>query len=155
MTPKTPQKDLFGILRDKKVLILRILIVLVVISGTWLILEGRKIEILSDKTEYQKGENLKLKIKNRLIENICFSSCYPYLLERQDREWKSYIYGECQEADINETCIKPGQTKAFEITLFQTEQGLHRIRVSVCKDCKTGEDFKSGESFYSNEFEIK
>ena len=45
--------------------------------------------IRTDKTEYQPGENLKIKIKNNFKEQICFSSCYPYLLEKKNGEWKN------------------------------------------------------------------
>lgn len=137
------------------ILILGVLIIIIIFSGVWLSLEEKKVEVLTDKTEYQKEESLNVNIKNNLTENICFSSCYPYLLEKQNGEWKSYDYGECQKSDVNETCIESGQIRDFEITLSQTEEDYHRIAIPICIDCKLGEEFKESKRFYSNEFTIK
>jgi hypothetical protein len=123
----------------------------------------QKVNILTDKTEYQQGESLKVNIKNNLIKNICFSSCYPYYLEREKSEpssptriWEIYLYSECDQEDLNEKCIEPGKTKVFEINLLEyIEVGFHRIALPVCAGCKVGEKFKESKRFYSNKFLIK
>ena len=103
--------------------------------------------IETQKTEYQIGEALKLVIKNNFNRNICFSSCYPYYLEKKNGEWKSYPYEECPEANVNETCIEANKEKFFEIDLTLVKLGLHRIAVPICIDCKKGSDFKESKRF--------
>jgi hypothetical protein len=123
----------------------------------------QKVNILTDKTEYHQGESLKVNIKNNLIKNICFSSCYPYYLEREKSEpgsptkiWEIYLYSKCDRENLNEKCIEPGKTKAFEINLSEyVEVGFHRIALPVCVGCKVGEKFKESKRFYSNEFLVK
>ena len=118
-------------------------------------LEKGGISIITDKTEYEAGSNLKVKIKNNFGEQICFSSCYPYLLESKNEKWESYKYIECQKFNGNGHCIKAGDLKAFELTLPQVPEGLHRLAIPVCFDCKSEESFKEEQKFYSNEFWIR
>ncbi len=111
--------------------------------------------VLTDKTEYNIGETLKITIKNNLRKNICFSSCYPYYLEiKEGQEWKPYSYGVCGKSDIIEYCVNSRENKTFEIDLFSASKGHHRISIPVSFDLKTGEKFKEDKRFYSNEFEI-
>ncbi len=111
--------------------------------------------IQTDKTEYQPGDTLKVKIKNNIGKNISFSSCYPYYLERKNEKWESYKYTECHELNGNGHYIAPKQEKTFEIILPETLDGLHRLAIPVCIDCKNNDFFRDDKRFYSNEFTIK
>lgn len=145
-------------MRNKQLLIVLITLIILVGFGLiwrnyWILKE--EVLIATDNTKYEKEGVLKITVTNNLRRNICFSSCYPYYLEKKNGEWKSYIYGDCQETNLNETCINPGQEKTFEINLSLVEKGLHRIAVPVCTGCKIGENFREDKRFYSNEFMIK
>lgn len=124
----------------------------------WQIYFGR-VSLITDKTEYAKKETLRITIKNNLKRDICFSSCYPYYLEKKEeksRKWKPYPYGECGTKNLVEKCLESGGTKIFELNLLLFyNTGSHRIAVPVCFDCKPGEDFKESKRFYSNKFTIK
>jgi hypothetical protein len=135
------------------------LIILVLVSVFliwWKYQISGNVSIVTDKKEYEIEEVLKLTIENNLNKNICFSSCYPYYLERKNGEWKSYPYGKCQKTDLVINCIKPGEKKAFQIDdLSYAKEGLHRLSIPVCINCKLVDPFKEEKRFYSNEFRIK
>jgi hypothetical protein len=97
---------------------------------------------------------LRIKIKNVSSKNVCFSSCYPYFLEKKDKEWKPYSYEGCPKENINQFCLKPKETKVYEI-LGEKEKGIHRIVLPACLGCNAGEVFRNDKIFYSNEFIIK
>lgn len=141
----------------KKYLIIFFLIFLIVLLINWL--TGRdfgEISITTDKAEYEAGGILIVKIKNNFWKSICFSSCYPYLLERlQDGKWGSYQYTECYDFNGNGDCVEAKKEKVFELTLFSVEKGLHRLVLPVCINCKNEKTFREDRKFYSNEFEIK
>ena len=145
----------------KKYLILFFLIIFVVILLIgWMGWKGyqlqkRDLSIVTDKTEYESGGILKVKIKNNFGENICFSSCYPYLLENKNENWESYKYAECQKFNGNGSCIEARKEKAFELTLPEAPEGLHRLAIPVCIGCQNEDTFKEDARFYSNEFTIK
>ena len=145
----------------KKYLILFFLILLVIILLiVWMGWKGYQLQkgeilIKTDKTEYESGGILKVKIKNNFREQICFSSCYPYLLESKNENWESYKYAECQKLDGNGHCMKAGELKAFELTLPQISDGSHRLAIPVCVGCKSEGTFQENQRFYSNEFSIK
>jgi len=111
--------------------------------------------ITTEKAEYLAGDNLRLKIKNDSGKELCFSTCYPYFLERKEENWERYNYVECKQTNIHNGCIKSEKEKAFELTLPEVEAGLHRLVVPVCSECKPEEGFKEETEFYSNEFLIK
>lgn len=113
------------------------------------------VSIQTDKTEYQPGDILKVKIKNDFRKTISFSSCYPYYLERKSEKWESYNYAECQDVNENWHYIEPQKEKAFEITLPEVSEGLHRLAIPICIGCKEKESFREDKKFYSNEFLIK
>jgi len=148
----------------KKNLILTISIILLILLGIgWL---GWKryevsvngISISTDRREYAKGENPKIKIKNNLEKTVCFSSCYPYYLERNNGKLKPYSYSsDCLSPDLSEVCIEPGQVKAFELILdgVEVEEAFHRVAVPACIGCALKESFRKDKIFYSNRFEIK
>ena len=128
-------------------------LILIAIQGHYQ--KKEEVTISLDKISYQRGEKLKIAIENNSPKNICFSSCYPYLLEKKNEEWKSYTYEDCQKADVNEYCINTDEKKAFEVELPLVETGSHRISLPVCLGCKEGEEFKENKRFYSSEFIIK
>jgi len=113
------------------------------------------VSVLTQKNEYLQGENLKVKITNKSGKTFCFSTCFPYLLEKKDKTWESHKYVECNQVNIHDSCIENEKTRAFELTLPKGISGLHRIAIPVCSDCKEGIPFKEEAKFYSNEFVIK
>jgi len=114
------------------------------------------VSIYSDKEEYLKRESLKVAIRNNLGKTVCFSSCYPYLLEKKNsnEEWEKYLYVGCEEENVARDCIESQKVKAFEI-LSEIEKGVHRLYLSACIGCKAGERFREDKVFYSNDFLIK
>lgn len=147
----------------RKILTLIILIVTLLILVVGLLAwKGYKLKkegatITTYKMEYLQGENPKVKIENNSKERICSSSCYPYYLENNNGGFKSYKYGSCPKDNVVETCIEPGQIKAFELLLdkTKTEKGIHRIAVPACIGCAIQDNFRQDKFFYSNEFTIK
>ena len=144
---------------NKKVLagILIILVLIVLMALLW---KGQKVIIKTDKAEYDNASVMRVKIKNYSLDNICFSSCYPYYLEWKTGplasiEWSAYPYESCSDRDLAEKCLGPLRTKSFEIDLPRVKQGVHRISVPVCQNQGLGSEFKETGRFYSNEFEIK
>jgi len=145
--------------------VILIIIVLVLITGCvawkgYQIKKGKErgASIISTyQTEYAEGENPRIKINNNTDKTICFSSCYPYYLEKDDGSSQAYNYGSCPYADVAQPCMKPGDVKAFEILLdkMKIDKGTHRIAVPACVDCALQESFRRDEWFYSNEFVIK
>lgn len=111
--------------------------------------------ITTEKTEYLVGDNLRLKIKNNYGKELCFSTCYPYFLERKDQNWQRYSYVECNKINIHNGCIRNNQEKAFELTLPKVQSGVHRLVVPLCADCDLDENFQPELNFYSNEFIVK
>jgi len=148
----------------KKLFISIILIIFLIFLGIgWLGWRGyqttvRGILISTNQKEYAKGDNPKIKIKNNLRKTVCFSSCYPYYLEKNNGSLKSYHYNNnCLFPDLAETCIEPGEVKAFELLLDKMEiaQTTHRIAVPACIGCALKENFRKDKIFYSNRFTIK
>ena len=113
------------------------------------------LSIATDKTEYDKEGILRLKIKNGSREDVCFSSCYPYLLERKEGTWLGYEYAECTNLNSRDGCVKTKQEKAFELTLPKVPSGVHRLAIPACVSCHDKDIFEEKNRFYSNEFVIK
>ena len=119
-----------------------------------------EVNVSTEKTEYNIGDILKVKIENDLKERICFSSCYPYYLEKkEEEEWKSYNYMDCSDSNLVESCVNPRKVKAFEITISSEDlekinPGFHRIAIPACVGCNVDEEFREDQRFYSNEFVI-
>ncbi len=111
--------------------------------------------IKTDRGEYSKSDAVKVAIKNNLGKNICFSSCYPYYLEKKDGSWDLYSYSECQKTNINDICLTAHQAKFFEIDLSFITKGIHRLVIPVCLNCKDRDGFREDSKFYSNEFSVK
>ena len=117
---------------------------------------AKVVEITLDKQEYETDSDLRLKIKNNLDKKICFSSCYPYYLDKKrEQDWKGYSYPECETNNLAEICLNPGETKAFEFSLLSfSSKGTHRVSIPTCSECNIGQEFKQEKCFYSNEFFI-
>ena len=114
------------------------------------------VSITTEKSEYKKGVSIIVKIANETNRNICFSSCYPYYLEKKNGQWKSYLYDNCPRLDLTGNCIRPKGEKLFQIEdLSYAKEGLHRLAIPVCLGCNLVENFKESKRFYSNEFLIK
>jgi len=135
------------------------ILVIIILIGILLIWKNYQasgsVLIQTDKTEYQPGDILKVKIKNNFRKEISFSSCYPYYLERKNEKWESYKYTECRDFNGQGNSIEVRKEKAFEITLPDIPDGLHRLSIPVCIDCKEKDPFREDKRFYSNEFLIK
>ncbi len=114
-----------------------------------------EVNIITDAKEYGRGDVLKVKIENNLKENICFSSCYPYNIEKKNGEWSSYSYEDCLDSNLNENCIDSRQVKAFELIVPSIDVGFHRLGISACIGCDVDEIFEQGQKLYSNDFLIK
>lgn len=115
----------------------------------------RGVTISTDKSEYSPGDSLKVKIENQMDKKICFSSCYPYYIQRKGENWENYHYVECEKQDVAENCVEPNSVKAFELTLPKIMNGIHRLFVSSCVGCELRDKFKNSENFFSNRFFIK
>lgn len=124
--------------------------VLIVILG-----KSGGVEVSTDKLEYAPGDSQIVSIKNDLGNTVCFSSCYPYRLEKRDDEWDAYEYDECPDKDVADVCLGQGEAKKFKITLDEAKAGVHRISIGACVGCSVGESFKEDKIFYSNSFEVK
>ena len=112
--------------------------------------------VITYKNEYLSGDNLKVKIANNLGKNICFSTCYPYRLEKKDKTWQSYKYVECDRDNIHNGCVDNGKTKAFELTLPESISGTHRLAIPICSTaCGEGQSFREESILYSNEFIVR
>jgi len=111
----------------------------------------------TEKSNYSHGDELKVEIKNKEGKNICFSSCYPYVIQTKNGTWNNYSYSECSKDNIAETCIEPNQSKAFAIILNEMflKTSVHRLAIPACIGCVIGEQFRVDKIIYSNEFEIK
>lgn len=113
------------------------------------------INILTDKKEYEVGDELRVKIENNSQENICFSSCYPYYIERKNVTWERYRYQDCPEEDKISNCVEANSVKAFELTIPKITEGSHRLLVRACINCGLDGIFKEDKNLFSNQFIIK
>lgn len=145
---------------ENKDLILLIVLITLVGAGLWWqerdhTLETVSVFVRTDRIEYNKNDALKVIIENNLGKSICFSSCYPYYLEKKNGGWESYSYSKCSKSDINDICLVGHQAKFFEIGLSFITEGIHRLAVPVCLNCKDRDSFREDNKFYSNEFKVK
>ncbi len=146
-------------LKFKKRYFIYVLIFLIVLAISVLalfFLRSQKIIVITTEQEYINGQDLKLEIKNSFLnKEFCFSSCYPYFLEKNNGTWRPYFYIECPFSDEVSKCIEPKKLSAFLISLPLVNVGKHRISVPVCEDCLPGQSFHETSRIFSNEFEIK
>lgn len=137
---------------SNKILIVFLILVILII----LLVVNQRLIATTDKREYLAEETLKVNLRNYFFsKSLCFSSCYPYFIEKGNGTWKAYKYQECQDSDKVEKCVRPGELLGFAIPLPKIENGAHRISIPVYKDGEVGQDFEENFRFYSNIFEIK
>lgn len=114
------------------------------------------LSIHTDKEEYDHKDKAIIIIENISDNNVCFSSCYPFYIQKKDMTWENFKYGQCLQKDVAETCINPYGKKAFEVSL--EDMGIasanHRFVVTACLNCNIGDDFRIDEIFFSNEFKV-
>jgi len=150
-------------MNKKDILIIISVILLLAVGGTifYIILlrsshENKNgVNILTDKKEYSPGDTLKVKIENNSGEMICFSSCYPYYLQRKNADWENYSYDDCNKENIADKCIDPQSVKAFELTIPKIQEGAHRLMIGACVGCRLEESFRADENLFSNDFVVK
>lgn len=136
-------------MNNKKLSIILIIIIILVYGRLifkWknykIALTFASVSILTDKKEYEEKGILKLKIKNNSLKKICFSTCYPYYLEGKNSNWESYEYEECRGFNGNGHCLEPKREKAFELTLPNIQEGIYRLAIPVCSNCKDEQAFQ-------------
>jgi len=113
------------------------------------------VKILTDKDQYSPGDTLKVKIENNSENKICFSSCYPYYIQKKNGNWENYRYIDCPNDDIVDNCVEPANVKAFELVLPHIASGPHRLAIGACTTCQLKELFEKEENFFSNRFFVK
>lgn len=114
------------------------------------------VSIELNKQMYNRGEEIRITVRNNSFGQICFSSCFPYYLQRKDKNWHSYDYPSCPEKNMNIPCLSSGQTRKFKFELGQSLQdGLHRIAVPINKKATAGEGFEEDQKVHSPPFEVK
>lgn len=144
------KKDILTILGGLIILALIILAVYLIPDD---VLE--EVNIITNAGEYSAGDVLKIRVENNLKESVCFSSCYPYTIEKKNGEWTPYHYESCLENNLNQSCIGSREIKAFELVVPFIETGFHRLSISACVGCSANQIFREGKKFYSNDFLIK
>ena len=145
--------------------IIRIFVVIIFVIGIfgiieWIIWESyqnHEVLIVTDSIKYQLEGALRVRIENNSEDLFCFSSQIPYYLERKkELAWISYKYAEVLEErrDLIIRCVDSKKVKAFKLYLFGGE-GVHRLTIPMCVNCKIGDEFKRDKVFYSNSFLVK
>jgi len=117
----------------------------------------KEITIMTDKTEYEQGEIVKITVRNSLNEAVCFESCNTYYFQKKNWTWEEYLAKKC-EVDFIKECIDFSKNKEFEIEFFKTdfEKGTYRIAVPIYTACQNKEfPCEKKEIIYSDEFTIK
>lgn len=119
--------------------------------------EKEGISVLTEKVKYFPEEDLRVKVDNQRDEVLCFSSCYPYYLQKKNskNEWDTFSYVACQKEDIVTQCIEPKKSKTFETVLPYLANGVYRLAISACLGCNINDKFEEEKKFYSNEFIVK
>jgi len=144
--------------RDIVIIIFGLIILVAIIFISYFLPEkasNGEIIVLTDKQEYSPGDNLKVKIGNDTEDDICFSTCYPYFIERKEDQWITYKYKQCLEEDKVDSCVNAREVKAFELDLSSIGKGFHRLVIQACVGCKTHELFTKEKELISNQFIIK
>jgi len=116
---------------------------------------AKPVRAVTDRVEYKIGDALEITIQNSLDKPICFSSCYPYLVEKRDKKgnWISYSYSACDDQDLPSNCMAAGAKKIFRLALDEAENGLNRLKIPVCVDCGN-QPFQADFTYYSNNFRV-
>ena len=146
-----------GFIKEDLIIITAGVVLLIIIFLVSYIFPKEKegVAIILDNSNYSVGDKMKLKIENNSDSSICFSSCYPYYIEKMDGEWKKYNYQECQKENLVYSCIASNNKKAFEIDVPKINKGEHRIALPACMNCVLNDLFIENNIFYSDIFKIK
>lgn len=135
---------------------LGILAVAAVATICFLLVGAISTKVVMDKTEYRVGDPAEVTIKNDTERQVCFSSCYPYLVEKQAGDkWLKYSYGVCDKAQVAVNCIQAGKLKKFLLTLDEVGSGLHRLDIQICSGCDAGQNFEANLTVASNSFTVQ
>ncbi|MDD4831141.1 MAG: hypothetical protein PHI77_03770 [Candidatus Pacebacteria bacterium] len=139
-------------------LVAGLLILLLGLAG-WFYGWKKQLSVSTQKIEYAKSEKLlRLNIKNYTLATVCFSSCYPYYIQKKDGQWKDYPLAQCEENNIATDCVDFFETIGRGIDLDQwrdfLESDSHRLALPACIGCNAGDPFRADKTFYSNEFKI-
>jgi hypothetical protein len=139
-----------------KILFGFLVIAIAAVVGIWAADRARAVEIFTDRQDYKLGDALEVTIANELGKAICFSSCYPYLVEKLDKkgQWEQYAYENCPNSEIAADCVAAGAKKIFRLSLADAEGGMNRLKLPLCVDCVSGQNFSANTTFYSNDFQI-
>lgn len=133
------------------------LVLIGVVAFSW----GRKssqppLSVELNKQMYNQGEEVRITIRNNSFKQACFSSCYPYYLQRKEGEWENYNYPSCPEQDVNIPCISASETKKFKFNLFQgLHDGLHRLAIPINERGEKGKQFEEDRKVHTDPFEVK
>ncbi len=154
--------ELFKTFKNPKDLLLVVILILIAGGIFWGIWNHyyhampQQVLIITERPSYTSNAELSLAVKDILPNRICFSSCYPYFFERQDKEWVAYDYNnKCDHPDMIESCLEPDYAKFFSILLPSLDPGVHRILIPVAINREVGDFFHKDELYYSNDFIVK
>jgi len=133
-----------------------VLLVIAAIAGIWYFGASKTNEARTDRTSYKVGDSLEVAISNNGVKPICFSSCYPYMIEKNENgKWGQYAYVGCRDANKASGCVASRSKRQFKLPLDEAEPGLSRLKIQICAGCDPGQEFRADEVIYSNEFEVK
>jgi hypothetical protein len=133
-------------------------IVIAILSLLWVFGSPKRVEAITNKREYPAGTDLDISIQNNLGETICFSSCYPYFLQKSsdgNGDWRDYKYADCKAADVTSACIQNKEFKKFRLPLENADAGTNRLMIPVCLGCQVGQGFRQDQVIYSNSFQVR
>ena len=133
-------------------------IVIALLGLLWMFGRPKRAEAITNKREYAAGSSLDVGIQSNLGKAICFSSCYPYLLQKEEDgngNWQNYTNAECLSSDVVSTCVPDKGFKEFRLSLDSVETGAHRMMIPICLDCQIGQGFRQDEILYSNIFQVR
>ena len=154
--------ELFKTFKNPKDLLLVIILIIMAGGIFWSIWNyyyhamPQQVLIITEKPSYISNAELSLAVKCILPNRICFSSCYPYFLERKYNGWVVYDYNnKCEHPDIIESCLEPDYAKFFSILLPSLDPGVHRMLIPVAINREVGDFFQRDAAYYSNDFVVK
>ncbi|MFA7151864.1 MAG: hypothetical protein WC113_03095 [Candidatus Paceibacterota bacterium] len=153
-------KDLFSISKNKIAYsVVAVFLIIAIGLAAWFFW-GDRLVVVTQQSEYAKTEdNLRLNIKSYALQDVCFSSCYPYYIQKKDGTWENYPFAKCNRQEVATECVKAFNLVGRGIDLTNWDNLLladfHRLALPACIGCKEGDPFRTDKVFYSNEFLIK
>ncbi|MFA5643173.1 MAG: hypothetical protein WC949_01305 [Candidatus Paceibacterota bacterium] len=153
-------KDLFSISKNKIAYsVVAVFLIIAIGLAAWFFW-GDRLVVVTQQSEYAKTEdNLRLNIKSYALQDVCFSSCYPYYIQKKDGTWENYPFAKCNRQEVATECVKAFNLVGRGIDLTNWDNLLladfHRLALPACIGCKEGDPFRADKVFYSNEFLIK